>query len=356
MRHQMKTQQRVSVIVLRVAVMLMPCCSAISAASSTYQVRAEPNDLYWNLGQGFDFAWDSGGVAFALAGAVSEDDTPCEPVPLLCISARLGILDVNDLVAMDVANPVVFGIEDGNGNPVAWQGAEPRPDDVRTYERVGRRWIQQGYSLVEKMMPSGFSLELPLHPNQPVPGNVAMVKGYIWALYSDGMIQVDVPFEPNGWIEPEQHPELTICVDPATPPRPGPIQYEYLPTDEPRAVLRRPTAPVQMYKYTTWVKSKAGTPVMGLKDSWYSPSVRASVEYVMIETRLFDSQKDVVLTPPGQSVISDAGRGANCIGSLQQCEYTFDHIRHIMAVHPVEVKIPFVLTSIPITSLPPRSR
>ncbi|MDI6450232.1 hypothetical protein [Anaerobaca lacustris] len=339
-----------SVIAHGAVLTVVLACSVESIAGPTYQAGAEPNDLRWDLAQRFNFVVDSGGVSFSVVTPVGCDLTRGEIVPSIRVSVRFDMPDVNDLMAVAVDSPVVFSVIDACGAPVAWQGAEP--SHVRRYARVSIQGIQEAYTFLRQMMPPGFSLELPLGTSQVVPPAVVSIEGYIWALYADRTIEVDIPFEPNGWVESEQHPGLMISVDPTTPPRPdSPIEYESLPTSQPGTSIRRPTAPIQMYKYTTWVKSKTGTPVMGLADSWYSPSVRASVEYVVIKTQLFDSEAQVASTSLGQSVISDAGRGANCVGTLSQCEYVFDRIRHVLAVHPVEVKIPFVLTNIPVTAV-----
>lgn len=73
---------------------------------------------------------------------------------------------------------------------------------------------------------------------------------------------------------------------------------------------------------------------------------------MVIGTRLYDSQNET-LEFPEQHVWSDPfGRhGAVCFGKTEQDRNDYDTIRHLIAVHPVEVKIPFVLTDIPIPGL-----
>ena len=94
---------------------------------------------------------------------------------------------------------------------------------------------------------------------------------------------------------------------------------------------------------------------MALEDVWYPPDVRASVEHVVIETRLFDSNRDFGMRfPTQQYAVSDGGRGAFCHGWPGQDLGPFDTIRHVIGVHPVEVKIPFVLTGIPVPNLESR--
>ena len=79
---------------------------------------------------------------------------------------------------------------------------------------------------------------------------------------------------------------------------------------------------------------------------------RALVEHVVIETQLFDSRSSMAVRhPTEQANQSDAGRGAFCQGWPGQDLGPFDTIRYIIGVHPVEVKIPFVLKNIPVPSI-----
>jgi len=96
---------------------------------------------------------------------------------------------------------------------------------------------------------------------------------------------------------------------------------------------------------------------MALEDSWYSASARALVEHIVVETQLYDSKhKRAVRFPTQQRALSDAGRGASCNGWPRQDGNAYDTIRHIIGVHPVEVKIPFILRDIPVPSVQPAAK
>ena len=73
--------------------------------------------------------------------------------------------------------------------------------------------------------PFNLTLRLPDDPNEPVPSSLAVLEAYVYVLLADDVVSLDIPFDPNGgWHELKAAPDLQICVDPTTPPCPGPLR------------------------------------------------------------------------------------------------------------------------------------
>jgi hypothetical protein len=202
------------------------------------------------------------------------------------------------------------------------------------------------------------TIQLPTDPNGSLPSSISAVGGYIYALYADEIIKVDVPFDPNyGCQEAEAAPDLMICVDPTTPPVPEPIEYVSSSSSSSASgervadSLRRPKKAIALYSYTTWVKSTTGSPVLAIHDYSF-PTTRVPFgDYAVIRTELSSSARKVSAILEMEGVLSDTfgNKGAMCCGKMEQFYGdNYDAIRHVIAVQPLEVKIPFVLTDIPI--------
>lgn len=312
----------------------------------TQREPVDANTVHWNLREKFDVVCRS--VMFSSETSnkgqkLTRDGNRLERK--LTFSLDLNILDANDLVGLDVNHPVVLEIVDGDRAKIRWVPSRSYP--VREYEevrRAGGRTTRQ---------PSGVVVEVILAPSQAVPPSVAELTGYFYALYAEKVIEVDVPYDPNHpWIDAAQ--DLRIGVTEDTPPRPSPIEFRTFTPSGSSHRLTVPTAPVALYKYYTLVQSTTGQAVVGLVDRWDMAISWSLGDYVVIGTRLYDSQNDS-LAIPDQHVMSDpfGKRGAVCWGIEEQDRYDYDTIRHLIAVHPVEVKVPFVLTDIPIPGLLP---
>jgi len=324
----------------------VPC--VVSVAGSTHQDFAEPNDLRWDLAEKFAFVWNSAELSSTVTNSIgSDNEGSLGAAHTLTIFVSLDVLDSNDLVAMEVSNPVLFAMADGSGSVIGIQAGET--DGIREYQEVKSVYVREAHRSYFQVQPAGFQLELAFDPNHPAPSSLSRVEGYVYALYAQE-IEVDVPFDPNGWVDCEGDLGLMICVDGMTPPRPEPIQREPVSAPAPSGVMFRSVTAPALYEYATWVKSRAGTPVKALRD-FRPSSVGVPVDYIVMETQLFDSQHARGIGFPTQWVQSDAGLGASCYGWVRQHGDDYDTIRHILAIHPVEAKIPFVLTNIPIPTL-----
>jgi len=306
----------------------------------------DPNDLRWDLADGFEFDWDSA----ELSARVLKGGTANTGVHTLTIDMRVGILDAEGLATVDANRPEVLAVCDGNGYSV-----ESLRDAVfaRQYEERGWVWDSNGACPPRHWCLGKLILQLPSDVNHDTPSSISRLVGCIHAIYGD-VIQVDVPFDGSlaEWIEFEAVPDLAFLVDPTTPPVPGPIEYE----SEVRFSPLRPRAPIALYKFKTRVKSQSGRPVMAVRDEYpsYPRDVYPLGDYAIVRTELLDSQRQVVVCLPTgwYGVFSDptghSAGGARCWGQTEQDGNAYDRIRHVIVVHPVEVKIPFVLTNIPV--------
>jgi hypothetical protein len=89
------------------------------------------------------------------------------------------------------------------------------------------------------------------------------MKGYIWAIYADTVVYLDVPFDPNyGSFENEAVPGLRISVDPTMPPVPEPIEFVRVTLPTTGGTVCRPKMALGLYKYQTWVQSTTNQPVL----------------------------------------------------------------------------------------------
>jgi hypothetical protein len=337
--------------------MMLLCCAPPISASGD-QPNVEPNDLRWDLAGNYEFRW----TTVDLSTKVIRGDVSNSVERRLAISCELRILDTEELVAFEPELPWILSVSDRHGNDVRCQ-FEQWP--------AGRWYKIDAWPLnsgPQGPWVSRFTLTLRFsdNPNEPVPASLAELQGYVYVVLADDVLFLDIPFDPNsGWHETEAAPDLQICIDPPTPPCPEQPQYvpvELLPGGSKGLGYfpYRPTAPVPLYRYRTWIKSKSGAPVMALRDraAYYHRDVYPLGDYAILRTELYDSVGQTSVNVPTQEIHSGVSdiRGTWCWGQMEQGRYdAYDTIRHVVAVHPVEVKIPFVLTDIPVPSCPPAS-
>jgi hypothetical protein len=328
---------------------------ADSVDSTGVQVAAasaEPNDLRWDLAKAFGFDWES----TELWTKVLKGVDPNTPTWTLVLSIRPGILNSKRLVVIDVNNPAISQIRDEHGNDIKCRPG--KTVDVRGYQHKGWYWHDgmADYGMSEL---ASFSLTIPLaaDPNQHMPSSISELTAYVYAIYADEVVDLDIPFDPDGgWVESKVVPALMQRVDPTTPPCPGPLQYVNLSPTGSRFGPFRPRTPVPLYECETWVKTKAGGPVMAVRDAmpWFPRRLYPLGDYAVVRTELYDSKEGRSSPFYQQMFLSDptGEQGAHCWGRMEQIPGdTYDSIRHVIAVHPVEVKIPFVLRNIPIPKL-----
>ncbi|HNY77757.1 MAG: hypothetical protein RBS72_08345 [Sedimentisphaerales bacterium] len=329
--------------------MMLLCCIAAVDASED-QPNVEPNDLRWDLAENLEFRWTTTDLSAKVIRDQGVDVFERE----LTISGTLHILELEGFVTIERDRPWILRVLDAHGNAVPcefgqWSG--------RWYE--SNVWLPDSGMRTSWFGPSSLALRFPANPDEPVPSSLGQIVGYVYVLLADEILFLDIPFDPDGgWHEPEPAPDLQICIDPTTPPCPGPLEYipvEVLP-GTPKGLWAfpyRPTTPVPLYSYTTWIRSKSGAPVMALRDRMglYLRDDYPLGDYAILRTELYDSVEQTSVIVPTQEIksgVSDV-RGTWCRGQMEKGKYdAYDTIRHVIAVHPVEAKIPFVLRDIPI--------
>ncbi|MEN6429175.1 MAG: hypothetical protein ABFE13_27825 [Phycisphaerales bacterium] len=326
-----------------------------SHGGSKLTALAEPNDLRWDLAEAFTFSWQTTELTAKITNSSAEVTSKSGTVErIISVSVDVGWnLKAKGLVIIDVNAPQVYELLDEDGNVIEYENAQS--DQYRRYEDYPYYWTQNGTAYRNATEPEQFRVKVRLSADasQPAPSVISVLKGYIWAVYADAVIEVDVPFDPNlGDFESESAPELTFTVDVTTPPVPEPLEYICVVPSEIRGGGKyRPTRAVGLYRYATWVRSKTDRPVLGLNDGIrYPGSVYVFQDYAVIRTKLCDSTSGDVMRVNSQIVENwfATTRGAYCWGQLEQDRSAYDTICHIIVVHPVEVKIPFVLRDVPV--------
>jgi len=321
----------------------------------------DANELRWDLAESFTFSWKSAELSAKVVNSTQNGEGESNvPVHMLTVSASVdwNPLQAGGLVIIDVNTPQVCELLDEGGNPVQYRNAQS--DQFRCYQDRKWYWAWESQAVATEPLCCTVKVHVCADANQTMPSTISVLKGYIWAIYADAVICVEVPFDPNcGSIETEAAPDLTFAVDPTMPPAPEPIEYVSvaLPTGD---TVCRPKRATGLYKYQTWVKSKTGQPVLTLRERIRSPGkAHAFGDYAVVRTELFDSQKRVCQIPVNEGVLSVLwnARGVLCSGeTAQPWNISYDTIWHIVAVHPVEVKIPFLLRAIPVPGLQPSGK
>jgi len=322
-------------------------CAVCVGATSASSAADDPNVVGPAFGKSFTVAVESVEVSASSGVDIADDTAACAPPRrTITIALRFEIPDANRPVAIDTYPPAVLGAWDALGQEIAFQ--TERTSDLRKYADSRCIFAGEDGHCIEARGPAGINIELVLDPNQPVPSALSRLEGTICVLYAEDVIMGDVPFEVTGeWIEVNE--DLQIAVSPKTPPAPGPITWEVIPgmEDDPYRQGYRSAEPIALWTYETYARSTMGGHVLTLDMAW-NPGRTAS-NYVLIETGL--TEADGVFAIPFQQFAAPVSDGCGCSGRLEQDNNNYDAIRHVFAVHPVEVRVPFALTDVPIPAL-----
>lgn len=347
-----------------VAVALFSCISVAAHVANdsvtdpnSHSVGASPdvNDLRWDLAKAFTFCWTSVELS-AQMGRATPDGVGEANLPLctLTVSGKVDWtpIETQGLVIIDVSAPQICELLDDYGNSIAYKNAQS--DRKRDYQDRHWYWTDTGaYLWTTDCDQFKLKGELCVDTYRSLPSTLSRVAGYIWAIYADAVVCVDVPFDPNyGSLESEVVPDLTFVVDPTMPPAPQPVEYARIPLPGTGgAMVCRAKRAMGVYQYGTWLKSKMGRPVFRISEGIRYPGhVYAYGDYAIVRTELYDSTEGVFTIPIDQGVVSSVWdtRGSYCWGQTKQIDddVLFDTVRHVILVHPVEVKIPFVLKNV----------
>ncbi len=320
-------QEKQSHLILITAVLLG--CAVVGAATAAQPV-SEPNDVRWDLAEGFAFAWDSVELsAKSLNPAQNAEADSSVSERTLTIYGTLDILDANDLVAMHIEDPVIFAVRDADGNDVALELAPPQR--VRQYEELKYFY--------PKVYP--FDLSVRVHPaaDQVLPSELSSLQGYVHAMYAEDVIKVDVPLVQTAveWVNAPFYDPLIgwITVAPDLQIR---VLDAYMAGD--------------YFEYYTEVRSPTG--VVG---SLAVPTHRDDYvgDYVVIKTGLASADSWEMFAPQDVWMSWYTINAVNCFAQrgIKRGQGRYDKVCHMIALHPREVKIPFELKNIPVPSVEP---
>jgi len=347
--------------------------AAFCPSAAAEQPAGEPNEIRWDLAERFEFVWESVeasariirhrepaatpddiigqrlgepvspvGECVAISGEVikplvSEDANSPTRERSISVLGKIHILDANDLVGMDVSDPCVFQVVDGDGNDVYWQPSfsyHTRQYQELDYISGTTVDLQTGALVpVRRLQPYDASVSFCLDPNQPHVTSLSSLEWYVYALYAEDLITLEVPFEVSTeWVDVSSGFQIRV---------------------------EKAGLECDSYVYRTEVRQKSGV-VQGLNDTLGFGETVA--DYLVVETRLLDADGELLprnIPDPDEPFWSDWVRGtvvgtASCQGELTCPACTnVASIRHVIAVHPSETKIPFVLTHISVPTLDP---
>ncbi|HSV98873.1 MAG TPA: hypothetical protein VLI39_01780 [Sedimentisphaerales bacterium] len=347
------------------AMVALGCAGNGGFAASSTELRETPSaassasteGVRWDLAEAFDFLWESVEVSTRLVNlAVGTGGQPNPGGLAARVTIGVRWAGVRNFVMFDVASAQVYELLDEDGRTIPYRNRQS--DQNREYDNRDWRWTGEGQAYLNpggRQVSFDAKIQFPVEPNHAMPSGISSLRGYIGAVYADEIVGVKIPFDPNlGAVENEKVPGLVFSVHPTTPPPPKPPEYVCVVPSENRALaMYRPRTALGLYQYSTSVESKTEEPILTLTHAVrYPGKIYAFREYAVVRTELYDLRRKVVRIPSNQTVNS-AFRRVHCFGSLPQTgeDETFDRICHVVLVRPMEVKIPFVLTDIPLARL-----
>lgn len=281
--------------------------------------REEPNDLRWDAAGKFSARWDSIGLTAKIFNPL-VDHTDSQRTLIIC--GQIEVRDVNDFLGMSLGLPAVFRAVDDEGSEVVVAG---NTEDTRWYRASD--CVVDSYSTHEQNR-SACDLNLSLHfdVNLPTPSSLSIIEWYSYALYAGDVVEVDIPFHMSQeWLESGTDLDFRV----------------------PQARLES-----SGLEYTTCLKSKTGS-VRVLSDRLVSGESVA--DYIVLETQLLNSSGGRLPLSSHEIrsvVLQDGDRvfyGVECHGVVERGGSPA-FIRHVVAVRPHEIKVPFILTDLPIPS------
>ena len=181
------------------------------ADTEAVSILDDPNDLRWDLAEPFKFDWESTELSIRI---VQEADSVIS-VRTLTIAVGLAILDFHGSVILDTNGPGIREVLDQDGNPVECETVES--DQSRRYDARNWYWGQGWSRRTTGLQPFKVALRLSSDPTQTLPSSISELAGFIYAIYADDVIKVDIPFDPNGgWTEAKADSDLILRVDKRT--------------------------------------------------------------------------------------------------------------------------------------------
>lgn len=317
--------QRIGMFLVLVGTALVTPCAA-------RQETGDPNEAKWDVAERFASVWDSVEVSaqvFNPSYMGPRDLYECGRS--ITVVGKVHVLDVNDLVGMQVVDPDVLQVVDSDGNDVAWAPLPWRP--VRQYQELRYEWpVPRNPFEAPKpvLQPYDVTVSFCVDPDQRPISALSLFHWCAYAVYAEDVIEVDVPFEASDdWLEVA--PGIQITVTKAT---------------------------VECCDYAYWTEVRHTGGIVRAFDDPVS-STEPMADYLVVRTLLLDSEgtpvratEDDRVSPAvwSERVESTSLNTAKCGGWLLTfaTEAEIASVRHVIVVHPYEVRVPFVVRDLPL--------
>jgi hypothetical protein len=321
----------------RIGILLVLVGPALDTPSAARQNAEDLNEARWNVTERFAFAWDSVEVSaqvFNPSYTGQRDLRECRRN--ITVVGKVHVLDANDLVGMQLVDPDVLEVVDSDGIDVAWTPLPWRPLGQYQWLKCECPTPQDPLATAQAMLqPYDVSVSFCVDPDQRPISALSLFQWCAYAVYAENVIEVDVPFEASeDWLEAA--PGIQIQVKKAT---------------------------VECCDYTYWTEVKHPGGIVRAFDDPVSPA-EPIADCLVVRTQLLDADgnpiratEDDRVSPAvwSESIEGTSLNTAKCGGWLltfvTQAEIA--SIRHVIVVHPYEVRVPFVVRDLPLPGFGP---
>ncbi|MDY0357765.1 MAG: hypothetical protein RBR19_17925 [Sedimentisphaerales bacterium] len=311
----------------------------IGPASAARRNAGHGGEAGWDVSERFAFVWDSVEVSAQLFSPTYAGHRDLDECQRKCtVIGKIHVLDANDLVGMQVVDPDVLHVVDDVGKELAWSPLLLRP--LRQYQKLDYSWAVTrdsplGARVEPVLQPYHVSVAFCIDRDQKLPSSLSLFEWCAFAVYAEAIIEVDVPFEASDdWLEAA--PGLQIRVTKAM---------------------------VECCDYTYWTEVKHPGGIVRAFDDRTHPT-EPIADYLVMRTLLLDAEgkpveatEDDRVSPAiwSEHVYSTPLDTAKCGGWLltfvTQAEIA--SIRHVIVVHPYEVRVPFAVHDLPLPGFGP---
>jgi len=267
---------------------------------------ADPNEASW-----FSVSWTSVSLSTTLYNPAENPTQAAEGVSReLAISGQIRVLDPNWVLGLSYTTADCRAIDE--------QGVEWATSS-------GMSWMRS-YSSLPTRFPRGVGLSFPMDPNRGYPLLLKEVSWSTYALLFRAKQSVDTPFQVTGqWVQIV--PGVKILMEEATS-QDGTYRYQFKAEFDGKS---NPFTPIAIIREGQALAENLITKIQ-LLDAKGTPVNDASTGGGVFSSSMSGST--------GNATCSGSGRCSACGGVKT--------MRFAVAVNPYEVKIPFVLTDIPV--------
>ena len=308
---------------------------AFGTPAAVGQDAGDPNAIGWNVEDRFAFVWDSVEVStqvFNPSYTGQRDLYECGRS--ITVVGKVHVLDANDLVGMQVVDPDILQVVDSDGNSVAWT---PLPwDPLRQYQELKYEYpmSRDTFGMPQAVLqPYDVLISFCVDPNQKAIRALSLFEWCAYAVYAEDVIEVDVPFEASDdWVKAA--PGLQIRVTKAT---------------------------IECCDYTYWTEVKHPGGTVRAFDDPSSPA-EPIADYLVVRTLLLDADGNPIRATEDNRVSSAVWSECveNTLLNTVKCggwlltfaaETEIASIRHVIVVHPYEVRVPFAVRDLPVPAM-----